>query len=209
MNRRILAASISTCLIVISLTMPYFRYFPSGFGDRFFVKRAIPPATVARRFKHDGVRGDPVDPIVNDWGSSHVMPGDHVIQTMFVYGVKYDRISYDDQRPLWKIDDVATREVFETSSERRALYAAMTIRPLTVDEMLMAISYGADLNAAPVTNLSGDAQAQDLRAAWASQSLLQWQATHQQLAAQYATQIQQLQAAQANQIAIPATETGP
>ncbi len=137
------------------------------------------------------------------------MPGDHVIQTALVYGVQYDRVGYDDQLPLWKIDDVATRGASEDSSERQMLYLAMTTRPFTVNEMLTAVSYGADLNAAPVTNLSGDAQAQDLRSAWALQSLLQWQSTHQQLAAQYAGQIQQVRATQTSQIVVPSTKTAP
>ena len=137
------------------------------------------------------------------------MSGDHVIQTAVAYSARYDGSSYDDRLSFRKIDDVAMQEVSESLSERQMLYAAMITRPLTVDEMLRAISYGANLNAAPVTSLSGDAQAQDLRGAWTSQSLLQWQSTHQQLAARYADQIQQAQVIRANQVAASSTRMAP
>ena len=213
MNRRILAASIGICLIVcllvVPIVVPRFHHFPDGLGNGISTKGTMSPVAVLTRSGHDEAEGDPVTSAVDALRSSHVMPGDHVIQTPVGYGVRYDRVGHDDQLPLWKIDDIATQEVSGDLSERQMLYAAMTTRPFTFDEMLRAISYGADLNAAPVTNLSGDAQAQDLRGAWALQSLLQWQSTHRQLAAQYADQIQQAQVTRANQVAASSTTTAP
>ena len=213
MNRRILAASIGICLIVPLLVVPFvvprFHYFPDGPGDGILTKGTMSPAAVPTWSGHDEAEDDSVASAVGALRSSHVMPGDRVIQTAVTYGVQYDRVGYDDRLPVWKIDDVAVPEVSEVSSERQMLYAAMTTRPFTIDEMLRAISYGADLNAAPVTNLSGEAQAQDLRGAWTSQSLLQWQSTHQQLAAQYAAQVQQAQVSRANQVAASSTSMAP
>ena len=148
-------------------------------------------------------------------GYPHVAPGDHVTETMLVYNTQYDQVSNGNQAPRWEIDDLATQRIADTTASvsaavptssnddadvRNQLYTAMTTRPFTATEMLSAITYGATLNAAPVTSLSGDQQAQALRNAWTTQALLQWQATHQQLATQYATTIQQVQAIQAYQL---------
>ena len=139
-------------------------------------------------------------------GHPHVAPGDHVTETVLIYNVQYDQVSSSNQAPRWEIDDVATQQIAASTSSnddaeaRNQLYAAMTTRPFTATEMLSAINYGATLNASPVTSLFGDAQAQALRSAWTTQALLQWQATHQQLASQYATPIQQVRAIQAYQL---------
>ena len=207
MNRRILAASVGICLIVPLLVVPFvlprFHHVPDGLGTGILAKGTMSSAAVLAWSGHDDARVDPVASAVV------VLRSPHVIQAADAYGARHDGVSYNDRVRIWKIDDVAMQEVSEGLSERQTLYAAMTTRPFTVDEMLRAISYGADLNAAPVTNLSGEAQAQDLRGAWTSQSLLQWQSTHQQLAARYADQIQQAQVIRANQVAASSTRMAP